>query len=356
MTRRTPAELGWDGPVRLSRMWEFVLNEGETVTFGQIVGARHVALMNTEPAVRAEATLLEVLLRRRFTECVGSIRNGFISARKLGGVAAVAGRDGGDDLHIVFDAENPDLMAAEAVCSEMTEHVRRVFAATGLADDRRRLIDVLYSTMTAVLSVAERLSAMEPRERSAATASMRESIERARERVMALVQRQARYVYFRGTLIGLGAALALVVGVGLLNAWLWSDIVSTSALVGSTAFGAVGAVVSVFQRISKGSLRLDFTAPSGQLRMLGALRPAVGAVFGAIVQFGLVSGLLGATGAQPPAAFGVFAVLGFAAGFSERFATDMVERAGQVLSAAGADQDGADVKPVGVSRNVRVRR
>jgi hypothetical protein len=36
----------------------------------------------------------------------------------------------------------------------------------------------------------------------------------------------------------------------------------------------------------------------------------------------------------------VFALIGFAAGFSERFATDMVERAGRVLAGPLDAQDG----------------
>jgi hypothetical protein len=57
----------------------------------------------------------------------------------------------------------------------------------------------------------------------------------------------------------------------------------------------------------------------------------VGAVFGAVAHFGLGAGLLGSTD-RPVATVGVFAIVGFAAGFSERFAKDMVERAGQVLA------------------------
>jgi hypothetical protein len=38
--------------------------------------------------------------------------------------------------------------------------------------------------------------------------------------------------------------------------------------------------------------------------------------------------VLGSVATTP---FGLFAVIGFAAGFSERFATDMVERAGKVI-------------------------
>ena len=88
----------------------------------------------------------------------------------------------------------------------------------------------------------------------------------------------------------------------------------------------------MFQRISTGKSVLDFNASRWQLGALGALRPFVGAIFGTVTQFALASGLLGTTNVPTTTSFGVFALIGFAAGFSERFATDMVERAGQVLA------------------------
>ncbi len=114
-------------------------------------------------------------------------------------------------------------------------------------------------------------------------------IEHLRKRVRVAIQRQARFVYLQG--------------------WL---------------YGTVVAVVLCVQ------LTLDFNAFRGRLLALGGLRPLVGAVFGAVAQFALGAGLFGADLA--PTAVGVFALIGFAAGFSERFATDMVERAGHGLA------------------------
>ena len=113
----------------------------------------------------------------------------------------------------------------------------------------------------------------------------------------------------------------------------WGSIVSPPAFVASLVFGVLGAVTSVFQRMSTGALVLDFTTSRRQMRTLGGFRPFVGAVFGAIVYFGLIGGMLGpgVTSASPGAVVGFSAITGFAAGFSERLATDMIERAGKVL-------------------------
>jgi hypothetical protein len=58
-------------------------------------------------------------------------------------------------------------------------------------------------------------------------------------------------------------------------------------------------------------------------------REIVGATFGAVAYFGLIAGVLGSAAAStgPTAAFGLSAVTGLAAGFSERLATDVVKRA-----------------------------
>lgn len=81
-------------------------------------------------------------------------------------------------------------------------------------------------------------------------------------------------------------------------------------------------------------LQTVLNSENDRLLAFGSLRLVVGAIFGAVVHFGLGAGLLGATD-RPVATVGVFAIVGFTAGFSERFAKDMVERAGQVLADGG---------------------
>jgi hypothetical protein len=103
----------------------------------------------------------------------------------------------------------------------------------------------------------------------------------------------------------------------------------TAAIIG----GAAGAVISVTQRMTtqtKTPLLIDFTAPKQQKIALGALRSIVGAVFGAVVYFAVIGGLLAVearTGKDASITVAFFAVAGFAAGFSERFATDVLQRA-----------------------------
>jgi hypothetical protein len=109
--------------------------------------------------------------------------------------------------------------------------------------------------------------------------------------------------------------------------------------------GGIGAAVSVLQRMASGKLRLDYDAGPGTLTALGAVRPLIGAVFG-IVLFGAVEGgWLPALSISADDKLGFYAVLGFLAGFNERFAQDMlVASAGQfsskILRSDGESQTG----------------
>ncbi len=113
----------------------------------------------------------------------------------------------------------------------------------------------------------------------------------------------------------------------------------TAAIIG----GAAGAVISVTQRMTANTLVLDFSASKKQKLALGMLRPIVGAVFGAVVYFAMVGGLLAVnakTGKDASIALAFFAVAGFVSGFSERFATDVLDRASSgILPSTRVRQD-----------------
>ena len=90
---------------------------------------------------------------------------------------------------------------------------------------------------------------------------------------------------------------------------------------------------------AKTPLLIDFTAPKQQKIALGALRSIVGAVFGAVVYFAVIGGLLAVearTGKDASITVAFFAVAGFAAGFSERCGTGRVRHAaGRPRAACG---------------------
>jgi hypothetical protein len=330
----TPAELGWTGGTTLPQ-WR-LLEDGDRISFSSCVAVHQAGLR--DPEVKTEANVLGSALLKRFGEQHGLIRGTFHCSHVLGGVALVERSHATFELHSVLDTDVSDLAVLASECQQLAAHLRTTLPHWVKGGDNQRVLnDIVYSAFIRVLSAADLMGKADSGdgERVSALAVAQTEVANARTRVGAAVQRQARFEYFQGALMGSVAMAAACTVLGTLGARYWSGEISPSALVASTIFGALGAMVSVFQRMSTGSLKLDFNAPEGQLLILGAFRPVVGAIFGSVVQFALGSGLFGtsATGTS----FGVFALLGFVSGFSERFATDMVERAGQVI--AGTQKD-----------------
>jgi len=131
------------------------------------------------------------------------------------------------------------------------------------------------------------------------------------------VTQAARWHYFVGMLL---AAVPIIVTYVVLS--IAGAIPARDAFAVSLVAGAVGAVVSVMQRISQDKLRLMPESGAKSLRMLGSIRPMIGAVFGAVtfvlVEGGLVTG--GTAPSIPTNRYLYYAGLAFAAGFTERVA------------------------------------
>jgi hypothetical protein len=127
---------------------------------------------------------------------------------------------------------------------------------------------------------------------------------------------QAQLVYFGGI-----ATVTLALG-GIAAAWLS---ISWAAPVAALAAGAVGAFVSVIQRINSGKFELEYDVGGPYAFFLGGLRPLIGGAFAMVITFAFSGGLL-----HLPVSAGettdhrrlALLVLAFLAGFSERWAQD----------------------------------
>jgi hypothetical protein len=135
-------------------------------------------------------------------------------------------------------------------------------------------------------------------------------------------EKRARMYYVRGMLLGgvpAVAVLAVILG-GILQAFgappLDTDTMRDFYI--ALASGAVGAVISVLMRMSKGeSFTVDHELGSRDVFRLGSFRPLIGAVSGIALYFLVQTPLLSIDPDARTLQF--YAILAFLAGFSERW-------------------------------------
>jgi hypothetical protein len=340
----TAADFGWHGGEHYPDFWDLLRDRRSIVPFGKVVSA-HRETLRQEGALREEALAAERALRRKFEQQQGPIQNSFYCSMITGGAALTEqpapggpGQPGRPRLHTVLSSPVVELVQLDSDCGVLAEQAGSAFSEPRQLGQLRLAMEIVYSVMTRVLAAADSCGrpGSRPADQHASIAAAVAEYDSARRRIGAVIQRQARFTYFQGVLLGSSVALAICALAGLVGAHNWPSVVNTPAMLGAGVFGVLGAVTSVFQRMSSGQLLLDFNASRGQLILLGSARPFVGAVLGLVVQFALVGGFFAAAprADSPTSSFGFFALAGFAAGFSERFATDMLERAGQIVGGA----------------------
>jgi hypothetical protein len=160
-------------------------------------------------------------------------------------------------------------------------------------------------------------------------------------------EKQGNLTYFWGMMIGIVAVGAIG---GLVGGFLWwkagldPNATTNENLIVSYSMGGVGALVSVMTRMAsaKDNFKLDFEVGRGQLLGLGSFRPFIGAV-SALIVFCAVQGDLIQVLPDGEQSIYLFAVLAFAAGFSERWAHVAIGTAGRILG--GEDDAKPPAKP-----------
>ncbi len=213
---------------------------------------------------------------------------------------------------------SPDIARELHRCDELAVRAKTVL--TGV----RRLICM----QLVMASAAHLLSLVDARAAHTDTAKAEAALEQERE-ALAETEKyyceaangQAQIVYF----VGMAAvAIALSVGAAI---WLAIDWASPVA---ALVAGALGAVVSVIQRINAGKFQLDYDVGRPYALFLGGLRPLIGGAFALAISFAFTGGLL-----HLPVAAGesgndrrlALLVVSFLAGFSERWAQDTLAAA-----------------------------
>jgi hypothetical protein len=318
----------------------------EHVSFDHIAKAWRISHDLANPVGKEEqrvSQLLEYEARRKFSAEHGDIEREYWTPEPWEPWAGCA-LTGDSYVHSVMNITEPELVLYEDRVHQLCRDAHRTFEEAARRSEKankdlKEIGEMLYVVLTRVILAASVLEDEHatPHERDQALAALGIEWKTAHVSVEEMIQRQARFEYFEG--VGLSALITIPA----LAAAGWAAVhyglnqlsepgqpgSFTAAVIG----GAAGAVISVTQRMTtktRTPLVIDFTAPKWQKMVLGMLRPIVGAVFGAVAYFAIVGGLLAVqakNGQDATVALAFFAVVGFAAGFSERFATDVLNRA-----------------------------
>jgi hypothetical protein len=208
---------------------------------------------------------------------------------------------------------SPEVAAELHRCDELA--VRANAVLTGV---RQRICMRLVAAAAAhLLSVVDEPEATaDPALAATALQHERAAIDEAEKYYRGAANGQAQMVYFGG-LAAASVAISLIATIWLSISW--------STPVAVLVAGSIGAVVSVIQRINSGRFTLEYDVGGPYAFFLGALRPLIGGTFAVVIAFAFTGGLLhlpvaaGESGGNRHLAL---FVLGFLAGFSERWAQD----------------------------------
>lgn len=237
-----------------------------------------------------------------------------------------------------FDWSAPRGQMHEA--NALAEEARRWITNAG---ERRDLLEVLFGTVSQIQTTIARENRQcsdEYNESTPPTDRIRDDVAIIEQQLLAAraqferdIERAAQFRYARG--IALGASLMVVICAAVSGVFALEHINAVNGV--GLAAGAVGACVSVLQRMTKGTLDLNAQAGHKMIVAFGALRPFVGGIFG-LVTFCVIRAELISVFVLPKAtgtALAYVAVFAFVAGFNERFFQDMLANASNARAEPG---------------------
>lgn len=217
-------------------------------------------------------------------------------------------------------------------CDDMAVHAQAVL--TGVR--QRICLQLVAASAAHLLSVVD--GPHDPEEVAQVVELEQKRLDKTEKYYREAANGQAQMAYFGG-MAAVAGVVAIVVPlvVGFLH---WHS--DRNSYVGLTSLlaGAIGAVVSVTQRINHGDFDLDYDVGRSYAFFLGGLRPIIGGAFAVVITYAITAGLLhlpiGAENATPDQRLGLL-VVAFVAGFSERWAQDTITTAVPTKPPGGAD-------------------
>jgi hypothetical protein len=218
------------------------------------------------------------------------------------------------DFHFIYDlATAPIAGQVFARITQLGYEAKRIVPRARLAE----CLDQLYSTTTDLMGILEVHGKTEANLEQMKVAIAEHDLDQVELRYL---QVTARLLYFVGVICGTGAVVlgALLIGVssGL-------DSVGVTAVM----FAAIGALLSVVQKMADDTLTVRYVVGPLYLFILGFVRPIIGGFAGLLLQLAMAAGVipLSKSGAAGNA---YTLLLGFAIGFAERSIPDVFSRAG----------------------------
>lgn len=333
-------------PVRTS-WWRRVLrsrDRGPRVDFAELCFIHHhwrAALAAGAPGAELERRYRDALDRFQAEHglivnaywCSGEASGAVLTLRRRKLAARVTRRPARFRFHRLTDwATKNRADAAELLhqCDELAVKATEILRGT----TQRITMELIMSSAAHVLGLADEASRHDrPSDLRRALAGARRSLAQTRGYYEEVALREAQIVYFWGMVAGL-VAVALVASGGV-TVFVQGDADQELAYVTVLA-GAVGAIVSVLMRVTKNTFVVDADLGRGSLRRLGSFRPVIGAVSGLAVYLAYRSGVLTiqpvVVDEHAPQYF--YSLLAFLAGFSERFAKDVLDAAADTVGTA----------------------
>ena len=202
-------------------------------------------------------------------------------------------------------------------CDELAIRARAVLSGV-----RQRIcLHLVAASAAHLLSLVDTATAPSSDEDAkAALEHERDALKRAEKYYEQAANGQAQILYFAGMVT---VAVLITIAALLFLTFEWR--VGVAALVA----GAIGAVVSVVQRINAGGFHVDYDVGRPYAFFLGGLRPLIGGAFAIAIAYTFSSGILHLPIADTSGEKERFAiaVVSFLAGFSERWAQDTLTTA-----------------------------
>ena len=292
-------------------------------TFTEVVYAHHGWWRSRQagtPDAAAEAAYDSVLAA--FEERSGGIVRAYWCSEVESAVALTERRRFGGLRSSVFGFHResdwatksaPEVAAELHRCDELA--VRANAVLTGVR--QRICLELVVACAAHLLSLVDTGAGVGDEAKTAAAVELeRAEIKKVRDYYCEAANGQAQLVYFGG----MATVMLVVAAIGSL----WLSI-SWAAPLAALIAGAIGAVVSVIQRINSGSFEVDYDVGGPYAFFLGGLRPLIGGAFAVAISFAFDGGLLHLPVAASETTNDrrlALLVISFLAGFSERFAQD----------------------------------